>query len=141
MERKTQKATQKTIKNKKATLKILNVDSFKYYFLKICLLTKVPIYFKLKNIFSKAEAFQKAFADFQQNGIEQEQKLAQNFQEALNTAVSEVAQKQDYDLILNAQAAIYVAEHIKPDIDITAPAIEKMKGLGKTSKDADKNKK
>jgi len=87
----------------------------------------------------KESEFQKAFTAFRQSGAEAEQKLAQNFQENFNTAVSEVAKKEGYDLILSSQAIAYVgpnAEH-----DITMPVIEKMQAFGKTSKDADKNKK
>lgn len=88
---------------------------------------------------NKENQFQQAFTEFRQSGAEAEQKLAQNFQEAFNTAVSEVAKKQCYDLILSSQAIAYVVPNAGHDI--TTPVIEKMQALGKTSKDADKNKK
>ena len=79
----------------------------------------------------KEQKFEQAFDKIRQNGSEQENKLLQNFQEDLTTAISEIAKQEDYDLILNIQAISY----IKPimEHDVTIPIIKKMKSLSKHS--------
>ena len=79
---------------------------------------------KQSEYIAEENQFQKEVMKFRQHGSEQEQKLAENFQESFNEAVSEVAQSYNYDLILSSQAVAYI---VTPEKDITMEVIEKMK--------------
>lgn len=76
----------------------------------------------------KENKFHQEFTTFRQSGTEQEQKLAQNFQEVFSTVISEIAQQQGYDLILSSQAIAYVGFNASKN-DVTVKVIEKMKTL------------
>lgn len=84
----------------------------------------------------KESQLQQEFTAFRQSAAQEEQTIAQLFQENFNTAVSEVAKTGDYTLIFSSQAIAYAAPGV--EIDITQPVIKKMKGLDETSADADK---
>ncbi|MFT6834222.1 MAG: outer membrane protein [Francisellaceae bacterium] len=56
---------------------------------------------------TKGKTFQAQVQGLRQQEEQQEQKLAQDFQQTLNSSIQLVGKKGKYDLILNAQAAPY----------------------------------
>ena len=64
-------------------------------------------------------------AIFRQKEMQQEQMIAQDFQDKFNSAVSDVARNNSYTLILSSQAVAYAAPIVRDDI--TEQVILKMK--------------
>jgi len=74
---------------------------------------------------NREEQFQQKIAIFRQKEMQQEQMIAQDFQDKFNSAVSDVARNNSYTLILSSQAVAYAAPIVRDDI--TEQVILKMK--------------
>lgn len=77
----------------------------------------------------KQQAFQGEVDSLRNQEMKKEQTAANNFEQALQTAVNQVAQNGSYDMIVTSQATPYYS----PKYDVTSSVVKIMQGMNSSS--------